>query len=893
MDFSKIIIIFYERCLNFFCYNKKVSGYSNNSKGMTLVEVVAAVVIVSITYIIFVTSLGQFSRGVTLTKTRTLANTIALEKIEVLKNKNYYKLMPTQTSDLAYSYATSGFSYDLTYYPPEELYVGDKKYKRYTTVYKVSEDGTGNLVEEPDPSLIGETDIKKIKVRVEWEESGTIKFFELSNLRENPNRIPLDAKISGFITSTGSVSGDWVLNPPHNTSASSPPWDRVKLPSARVIVVEDSTYEAYTDENGAYEIKLPTGSWSLYVTKQGFWSYMTPKYSVGKNQTQKLNVQLTQKLTGIVTGYAMYNQRLLISQIVASTVSPTGFEQEYIELYNPTTWAWTISDNTIDLKIHNKNPDSFYNDITISSFVKDAIDSHGGYYLIANTSTIVVNGTTILADAYYSGDFINASKAGAIIIADDFGSAICSVGWRNVGEGQVPNAGWYEISPSQTSQGITPGYSLIRGAFMRGSGGVISYDNGNAYDERNNFYDFYIAQGAYSLITSTTLPRNTLTKISPKWGTYAQNAFVTADDGISTNYTITSWTGYFQLSMATGTWNMYFVKDNLFIKISSVTVRAGQTTGVPNNETIPSWQPWPATSPPVVIISSATEYGFIVGNVTRMDTGSGISNIKVESSGYYAMTDNNGRYVILVPSVIEGTSYYVTANPYPDPANNPMFVSESKEAVSFLGKTTILNFVLTGGGRIRGWATTNKVDGLPNVVFTAQKGSSLKTAMTDKDGYFEFINLSTGVWSIAPILETGEGSYPPSISSNIVSGQTIFGSTFVISGAMGTFYGKIYKNGEVISSGVLVLASTKTIDVNNLPVINNSLRNSSDRYYSVVSHGDGTYELPVNAGQYKIYLWYTEASRTQITVVNKTYPAGSGTYSISAGQRYNLDFTIP
>jgi type II secretory pathway pseudopilin PulG len=869
---------------------------------MTLVEAVAAVLIVAIIYLIFANTLGQFSKGVSYTKARTLANTIALEKIEILKNKNYYKLIPTSTSDLAASYSLSGFSYDMTYYPPEELYVGDRKFVRYTTVYKVSDDGNGNLVEEPDPSLVGETDIKKIKVRVEWQEDNKTKFFELSSLRENPNRIPLDAKFTGWITSTGVPTGDWVLTPPHNTSSTSPPNDRVKLDSARVVVVEDANYETYTDANGSYEIKLPTGSWSLYVTKNGYWSYTTPKYTVGKNQTQKLNVQLTQKLTGMVTGYAVYNPRLVISQIVASTVSPTGFDQEYVELYNPTTWSWRIQDDTFDLKIHTKGPGKRSEENILDvplTFVNNTINSNGGYYLIANTETVIIAGVSIPADAYYSGayygaDLIETAKAGAVVIADDYGNSISSVGWaRTTSPSAVPDTRWYETQYTVLPQGIQEGYSLIRGAFMKGSGGWVSYNDGNAYDEHYNFYDFYVTQGAYLLVTSTTIPRNSSFRISPKWGKYALGGYVSADDGISSVYQITSWAGFFQLTMATGTWNVYVYKDNLFMKISSVTIRAGQTTGIPNNNTDPCWTPWPPNSVPVVILSSSTDSGYIYGTVTRMDTGAPLQNIKVEAGGYYGFTNANGMYVIAVPTLEEGTTYFITANPYPDVANNSLYISETKEAVCFLGRTTIVNFALTTGGRIRGRSVTPSGDALPGTVFTATKGTILKTASTDKDGFFEFINMSTGVWTVEPVLDSGESSSPATVSSNVVVGQTIFVATFTISGSLGTFYGRITKDGELVKSGVLIFASTTTIDVNSPPEINNQVRNGETIYFAVVSHNDGTYELPVKAGKYKIYLWYTEASRTKISTINKTYPIGGGTYTINAGEKVNIDFTLP
>ncbi|MBU2568313.1 MAG: hypothetical protein KJ967_06040, partial [Elusimicrobia bacterium] len=163
---------------------------------------------------------------------------------------------------------------------------------------------------------------------------------------------------------------------------------------------------------------------------------------------------------------------------------------------------------------------------------------------------------------------------------------------------------------------------------------------------------------------------------------------------------------------------------------------------------------------------------------------------------------------------------------------------------------------------------------------------------TGSDGIFWFLNVATGTWTIGPVLDSGEGSTPSSVEETLTIGDSVSVGTFVVSGAMGKFYGNIRdsRDNDLIKSGVLIIATTSTIDADNPPVINDALRNSGRALYCGVTHGDGSYEIPVRAGSYRLYLWFTEASRVAITVHKKTY---SGPYAVSAGGSYELDMEIP
>jgi|GEM_PF-1247732 len=889
--------------------DKKIT-YQNldfGQKGLTLVEVVAVVALTSVFFLAISGAFYAFSRAVQYTKTRILANTLAAEKIEMLKNLSYYRLMVTKEIDLNETEP----DYDRTYYPPESLTVGGIDFTRYTVVYRVYEDTNGRIIRVTNPDDSSDTDLKLIKVYVTWYQGADIKTVELENLRENPDRVPLGGKIYGYITSTGTIVWGGTTQG-YNNSSDPPPADRVRLGSARIYVYENPAYEYYTDTTGKYEIKLPTGTWKLVVSKSGYWEYTTPSINVPKSAAGVIaNVQLMQKLTGIVTGYVVYNDHLVISQIVASTVSPTGFDQEYIELYNPTTWQWVITDTTFDLKIHTQNPgkrpDVYLYDVPLN-FVNTSIQPNGGYYLIANTPTVIVAGNMITADAYYAGpyygkDLIEAKKAGAVVIADDYGVAIDSVGWSN--GVTAPAAGWYETNYAANNyiylaEGFKPGYTLMRAAYVGGNSPTVSYNDGNAWDMNSNKYDFYFppVTTGYMLLSSAILPRNSSVVVRPRSGTPAYGAIVSADDGLSTPVTVSPpgyGPPYFEITLATGTWTVMISSGMFFMQITSVTVLAGQRTGIPNNKTTPSWTPWPPTTDPQVFLSSITTYGYVTGNI-----GVNVSGIKVTSpeEPNPTYTNSSGRYIL--PILLSGTDYietYVTANPYPDTANNPQYTTEMSSVSVYLGQISILNFRLSQAGKIIGMVTTSAVNPagnpLPGVVVKATKGPIVKTSVSESDGKFTFLNLSTGTWTVEPVLDAGESSTPSSVTSTLSVGQTLFIATFVVSGAYGLFTGEVREGGSsgpLVKTGVLILATTTTINVSNPPEINMT-NPPSIPYYFTVSDGKGQYKLYVRGGyKYNIYAWMTKVARYQIVVT----PLNAYTDQlISAGSVVNRNIIFP
>jgi type II secretory pathway pseudopilin PulG len=880
------------------------------SNGMTLVEAIVIVVVMGIVFLAVTGAFYALSRGVQYTKTRILANSLAAEKIEILKNLSYYRLMATKEADLA------TYGYDQTYYPAENIRVGDIDFLRTVAVYKVYEEpSTGKIIKVTNPDTSSDTDLKQIKVTVSWYQGGEQKSITIENLRENPDRVPLEGKIWGYVTSTGTLLWGGTKEG-YNNSSDPPPADRVKLGSARVYVYENPAYEYYTDTNGKYEIKLPTGSWKLVVSKSGYWDYTTPSISVPKSAAGVIaNVQLMQKLTGIVTGYVVFNDHLVISQIVASTVSPEGFDQEYIELYNPTTYYWQYASGATVfpiLYIYNREPGG----VIISTIVKDGSNLYRadtgtsnayippyGFLLIANTTTVTVGGNIIQANLRYDGNLIKNGRPGAVCLhwwQDlSYDVWIDSVGWGWV---TLPDEAWkspipgtYEGTAIETGSELFPAGKKVR----RKSSAVVDtdyYDEqwGMALDTQNNKRDFM-----YEMIFSAPFSSSSPT-ILPRGGTPAVGAIVSCDDGVS--QVITCWSSgtyqsaYFELVVATGTWTLLISSKTSYIAISSVTVLYNQRVGIPNTQTDPPPK-WPISQPPPpqVFLSSASVYGYAAGYI-----GVNLSGIKVTASEAPnpAFTNSFGRYIL--PLLISNTTYidtYITANPYPDAANNPSYTTESATATVYLGQITTVDFKLSQAGKIIGMVTTSAVNPagnpLPGVVVKATKGTIVKTSVSESDGKFTFLNLSTGSWTVEPILDEGESSTPSSVTSTLSVGQTLFISTFVVSGAYGLFTGEVHEGGSsgpLVKTGVLILATTTTIDVSNPPEINMT-NPPSIPYYFTVSDGKGQYKLYVRGGyKYNIYAWMTKVERYQIVVTPLTAYTDQ---SISAGSVVRRNIIFP
>ena len=129
-----------------------------NSRGLSLVEIMIAVTVLGIVVLGVMSAYYYVSKGLIVTSSGSTSNILARDKIEGMKGISYARLVATPLAALADPDDSSNP------YPPETFTVSNRDYTRYTEVYKMKENASGQL-EELHPNAASEG-IKKIKVKV-------------------------------------------------------------------------------------------------------------------------------------------------------------------------------------------------------------------------------------------------------------------------------------------------------------------------------------------------------------------------------------------------------------------------------------------------------------------------------------------------------------------------------------------------------------------------------------------------------------------------------------------------------------------------------------------------------------------------------------------------------
>ncbi|MBI5242475.1 MAG: prepilin-type N-terminal cleavage/methylation domain-containing protein [Elusimicrobia bacterium] len=836
-----------------------------SQSGVTLVEVLLAVVILSIGMLSFMMAFSYTARSIQKSKTRLLSSTpLTMEKLELLKNISYQRLM-VSTDVVAAAESGFNFLYDRSAYPSESVRVGDINFIRRVLIRKMRNVG-GTFTEIPatDP----DTGIKLIRAYTIWEENGQWKKFEASSLYSDPDLVLLGSTLRGNVKDSGGLN----------------------LQDVEVIPLQAPSYSGRTGSSGNYGFQVISGDFTLRAKKFGYYTAYSGLRSVPSGSVVTTNFDGTDApalvpiASGTLAGTVWMSSNVLISQVVASTgAGPFGEENEYVELYNPTTYTWTINASSFKLMYREKNVGGVMEEIAIT-FANTSLPANR-YYLIASTTSITVNGIAKTADAYYSiqANRIADSADGGIGIRRDATSPFWDrVAWARSG-GPNPPVELIETIPIslEPAVGLADGAQIVRLT----STGTTDSSYGNAYDTDINSVNF----STFSSIAH--YPRNSSDSRTPISGFPARLAVASANDGLSSAVqaavynagTNSEYAAFSLPGVATGTWKLALTSGTLHLMLSTVSVPTGaQTYFVPNAATDPAW---PAAGYNVARLSSTIVSGFISGTVRKTDS-SPLSGITVKSGTVGALTAANGTYTL---SLATGTQT-VTANPDGDPGYSANYVSVSSAGWPVeTGKvTTGVDFTLSEGGGIMGWFTANGVDPLSNIpVISTQSGVQMGSAVSGSDGHFRITNLAKGAYTVIPQLDTGESSSPVNKNATISSaGQTVWSATFTVSGALGYFSGSVTKSGQAITTGALIVASTGTIAGSNPPADDSSLRNSGVLYYAGSSKPDGTYELPVRggAGTYNIYGWYTTVSGQTPTTVKI-----SMTGTVAAGQTQTVN----
>lgn len=844
---------------------RRATSLHRRSRGLTLLEIMIAIFVLTVGAVSLLATFTGISQSIRVSKARTLATNLAQEKIESLKNLSYYRLLVTTSAAIASETGQSGYPYDDSYYPEEDVIVGQIAFRRRVYIQKVSET-SGAVV--PVAWNAADTGLKLITSYVVWQEGNDWRKVEVNNLRDNPNRAKMDATVNAATK----VSG-------------------LGLANTSVYAIENMTLGGTTDNLGALSFNVPAGTYNFYATKRGYFPTIVQS-TVPDSGTVNLTFNLTQMSSGSVQGQAYIADHLVISEYCPMVNGDD--DVEYVELYNPTSQSFVMSNAGVPSYQIEYQKTGVSGTITISPpvgtlYANTTIPSHG-YFLVA--STPVVKG--VAADAYYA-DPTNtfAVPENRMTVGESGGLRLVSLGVYEASGTVVDALGWGKGAGPFGPDGFREGTGLNLGG---GPGGIndsetierMAYSTsthammdtfpsagihrifGNGFDSDDNGANF-----VYHNHSDNVTPQNSTMFEEPGAGTPAVGAAAFVDDRLSASTTVSVSTtpGFFNVvSVATGSWDLVVSSKGFVYEQANITV--------PSNGSV--------VNVGTIFISSPATKGYLSGRVVNSSLAP-LNNIRVESSfGTADYTDASGIYRFQ----IDPGTHTVTANP--DNANTLYTSNDISGIVVNAGEAVNVStdIVLLQGGTVRGFVSSNGTDPLPGIPMLATStvtGAVVGSAVTDTYGYYQFPNMAIGSYTITPQLESGESSNPTVVSATVSAGGIIFAGTMTVTNAFATIKGLVTVSSQPITTGALVIAvaSPGSIASSYPPDNTQSLRNGTTTYYIASSESDGTYSVPVRGGTaYNIYAWYTTYTNNVPAVQKKT-----SVITVAAGQTATVNFS--
>jgi prepilin-type N-terminal cleavage/methylation domain-containing protein len=839
--------------------------------GVTLVELMIAIAILTIGVTGLVQTFSIIQKALQLSKNRTLASNLAQEKMQILKQMTYYNVVVTtdpehNTTD----FPGQSIDFDPGYFPPEYVTEGGVVYTRYTYVQVVREDS--GEIQALAPS-IPDTGMKRIIVTVMWGgAAGDKRKVTLRTILANPETVMSNVVFNGKVKTPLSVG----------------------IPGALVSVVEGAGWSDTTNATGDYNISANPGTYTLMASARGYYTQLR-SVVISAGATQTNDFTMVKIDSGTITGYPWVTDHLVISQVVGSTVDlaiTPSFDQEYVEVFNPTTYTWTMNGN-VGFKFR-RSQDSSGKTVQINYLTTEI--PAGGYFLFANTGTVVAGGDSVDADAVWSAgnptsDFPYFAAQGNIIPVDEdgggegsgalemssmaLGRVIDKVGWDKTG---YP-APFYEGQAIVQAIGLSRDELYARLTSTADTGGV-DWNYGPAYDSNNNSVDFYDYSGSIAAPPHASYS-GARTVIA---GTPAVGAVVSCSDGLSSSTEAVLCTNpspnaqsyaYFSLvDVATGAWTVSIA--------SSVYILEQGTVTIPSSGSVYTF------ASTATFLSQETRQGLITGRVTNalgaplrdiIVTPGGAGSTSTAPDGRYRLWVSTGIVDVFANPVSGGQESYVTASSITIPV-------ETGEVHSGV------NFVLYQGARVSGFITRDGTNGLPGVAVAILDYNNVARdqQISGTDGRFTSVILSTGLYIAQPSLGALETSFPVSSTVTLATmGETHFSSTFTVSGALGRITGSVSSGGQPIKTGVLILVTTTTlIGTPPAPPDLSSSTLTGPPYYLVSSLENGTYTAEVRASTgYNVYAYYSTPAETTAAIIVST----ASNIDVVAGQATGLNFS--
>ncbi len=816
--------------------------------GVTLVELMVMSVIASLVALTVIQGFSGISRGIIASRFKSVATQLANERMQSLKGTSYYRLRVSSTTITPTGMGSGVFSpyvySDATNYPPVVSTINGVPFTVYTMVERVMKNGTNEAL-TTQPWNAADTGLKRITLSTVWREKGTIRRVHLINLLENPDRM---APMGDFIGTVRDLS----------TTAA--------LSNVTVSIAEvPSLY--YFGTGGGYRLGAPAGTYTLTASRQGYFPQTVSNQVISSTTPQvTVNFLLPAKASGTITGTVWHNDHLVISRVCAEKVDPiTIATQEYVEIFNPTTWTWTV-DGQYGLYFQGNLAQA---SVSINYAPGGNNIAPGGFYLFASQSPVNIDGTLVTPDAIWENaiggpndtnanfPYFNPATSVLNILPKNSDGAGEGVGtltlYRIAGGATIDQVGWqgggslnptaFETAPVPDVNGMETNEIYYR---KTAPAGGFSSTVGPAYDSGNNSLDWGVDPGA-----PHALPRNTATAapFPIVSGVPSTGARVFANDGMSAMVTASTgaWSppeARFTLpAIATGTWTVRAALGNYLLSFSTM-VTAGVTT---------------STS---IVMNTSNTFGFMNGQVVNAATLQGIAGITVtpgpvvtNAQGFFDLAQTAGTRLV-----------YANQGPL-----NPGYTETSKSVTFTAGQMTSNHVLsLSAGATITGTITVDGVTPLPNVpvqIINNQTSYLTDNPVSNSIGGFS-ATVPLGTYTVLPAVDVGETVTPITNAVSLVTGgSTVFSATYTVTSAYGTLAGTVSTGGKGINTGVLIMVSTSAVPATPLD-INDTFRKATV-YFSSPSRSDGTYSFNVKNGTYTVSGFYTTFNGNTPVVVKK------------------------
>jgi hypothetical protein len=793
--------------------------------GMTLVELAIAIAILGLGVIVVLKSTSGLANALLSSRKKAQADSLIDSHIGSLEKRPYNEI-PVSNNPTAIPDLNPIVFYDGTNYPIVSQNLLGRIFKLYTLVERVKVDPVTNnvaIVPANDP----DTGLKRIRVTAVWSDRGSLLTREVSRMKAQD--LPgTTVRMTGQVTET---NGDAV------------PFALVRYASL------SGLWDTVTDGNGNFSFSALSGSGNLIVRRPPLFAEASRPVAVAPNEfTKTENMVLSRHPLWDVSGVVWTSTRPLISMI-AGNILDGAISQEFVELYNPSTFPWTVQ-NMLKLRFGQDN--QMVNDVAIAQWIQMEIQPNG-FYLFANQNTVTILGVTRNADARWNGPIIQTEHENGGGVPEGYGG----LELVNIPDGTVLDRVGWQKNNAQRPQlySVSPINNILHDgeAFFRRSststlflplGGSGPTDRAPAYNSGDNSLDFFIdanpktPYGAHGPLFYNR---------KPVAGTPAVGALVIVSE-ISLSQPATA-VAALDGSFPVARWSVANVPSPQ-IPASGV----GFCPGVLGDLTGRSLTAFELSQ---IICNDPGDFARFSGIVTN-ESGTPLQDISV--GDFYTLADGSFDSIFHLLDMF--------GNPYPyaneeDPVSHtpldPRYWSGYlPNPVARMSSIFNISITLPARCRIEGRVVmTDTVSGFDQFPVKFSQGGTTQDVSPQADGSY-FYYSRAGAWTIQPVVPSDYVSNPASRNIIVTNpGDTAVAGDFVISKTINTevIRGVVTLAGKPVRENTIILANTGggrgMAGIGGIP--------RPGLFYSTVVQSDGTYRLvvPATAGgtNYSVEAW--------------------------------------